>query len=434
MKISIASSGDIPSQWAHSINLVKHAQGFYDLGHQVKIHTVKRLYEDFMEFKIKDIHRLYGINTKIKIEFFRDNSFFYFNDIIPKTLKFLFKIIDLDILSKNVVDPERRIEKKNQNQIPQLKKIFQKLKTNFYISSNIDPEKKISDTCKRNQIDLCYSRAYRTIYYNIQNKIPSVLETHEAHIWKPHVQLVLKLSNSKYFKGIVTISDILKDEFIEAGMPEEKILVLEDAVDLPRYDSIKRSKANLRELLGLPKNKVIIMYTGRLNKGRGIETIIDAASILGDKNLFFLIIGGYTEEINYWRKYKLKKNNQFNLKFLGFIQNNKIPFYHKAADVLLAPYSSKCITVEWMSPIKIFEYMASKVPIITSDVKRVMEICNNGESLFFKESDPINLAETIEKLVNSENLRYSLIEKAYKTAKNYTYRKRCHKILDFYIT
>lgn len=434
MKISIASSGDIPSQWAHSINIVKHAQGFYDLGHQVNIYTVKRLYEDFIKFKIKDIHRLYGINTKIKIESFRDNSFFYFNDIIPKTLKFLFKIINLDILSKNIIDPERRIEKKNQNQIPQLKHIFQKLKTNFYISYNSDPEKKISDACKRNKTDLCYSRAYRTIYYNIQNKIPSVLETHEAHIWKPHVQFVLKLSNSKYFKGIVTISDILKDEFIKAEMPEEKILVLEDAVDLSRYDTIRRSKAELRELLGLPKKKVIIMYTGSLFKGRGIETIIDAASILGDKNLFFLIIGGNTEEINYWRKYKLKKNNQFNLKFLGFIQNSKIPFYQKAADVLIAPYSSKCSTVEWMSPIKIFEYMASKVPIIASNVKRVMEICNNEECLLFKESDSLNLAETIEKLVNSENLRYNLVEKAYKTAKNYTYRKRCHKILDFYMT
>jgi len=61
---------------------------------------------------------LYGINTKIKIEFFRDNSFFYFKDIIPKTLKFLFKIIDLDILSKNVFDPERRIEKKPKTKFP----------------------------------------------------------------------------------------------------------------------------------------------------------------------------------------------------------------------------------------------------------------------------------------------------------------------------
>ncbi len=112
MKISIASSGDIPSEWAHSINIVKHAQGFYDLGHQVKIQSVKRLYEAFLEFKIKDIHRFYGLNTKIKIEFFHDNSFFYFNDIIAKTLIFLFKNINLDILSKNIIDTERRIEKK----------------------------------------------------------------------------------------------------------------------------------------------------------------------------------------------------------------------------------------------------------------------------------------------------------------------------------
>ena len=427
MKIFIVSFGNIPSQWAHSINTVKHAQGFYELGHRVKICTVKRLYEALFKVKIKNVNKFYGISPKIKIKTFTDNSIFYFRELIPH----IFNNLDIRNKKNDEVRSKEGLSKKKA--IFNLNYLYERIKNCFYLNF-LDPEKKISKYCVRSNIDFCYTRAYRVIYYNIQNKIPSVLETHEAHIWKPNLQLILKLRNSKYFKGIVTISDILKDGWIEAGMPEEKILVLEDAVDLSRYDSIRRTKANLRELLGLPKNKVIIMYTGRLNKGRGIETIIDAASILGDKNLYFLIIGGNPEEIKYWRKYKLKKKNQFNLKFLGFIQNSKIPFYHKAADILVAPYSSKCSTVEWMSPIKIFEYMASKVPIIASDVKRVMGICNNGECLFFKENDSLNLAETIGKLVNSDDLRDNLVEKAYKTAKNYTYRKRCHKILDFYMT
>ena len=35
MKICVASSGDIPSQWAHGTNIVKHAKGFYDLVHEI---------------------------------------------------------------------------------------------------------------------------------------------------------------------------------------------------------------------------------------------------------------------------------------------------------------------------------------------------------------------------------------------------------------
>ena len=119
------------------------------------------------------------------------------------------------------------------------------------------------------------------------------------------------------------------------------------------------------------------------------------------------------------------------MKFLGFIQNEKIPYFHKAADILIAPYSSSCSTVEWMSPIKIFEYMASDVPIIASDLKRVIEICNNGECLFFKESDSSDLATKIRELFINKDLRKTLIEKASQTVKNYSYENRCQKIINF---
>ena len=87
-----------------------------------------------------------------------------------------------------------------------------------------------------------------------------------------------------------------------------------------------------------------------------------------------------------------------------------------------------------MSPIKILEYVASRVPIIACGVKKIKERYSIEERPLFNENDSLNLAETIEKLVNSENLRYSLVEKVHKTAKNYTYQKRCHEILDFFTT
>ena len=172
------------------------------------------------------------------------------------------------------------------------------------------------------------------------------------------------------------------------GIPEEKILVFEDAVELNKYDSIKKSKTELKKLLNMPTNKKIIMYTGSIIEGRGIDTILDAANILEDRNLIFYIIGGYSKDIKKWKYYKKRKKIEANVKFLGFIENRKIHLYHKAADILLAPYSTKCSTVDWMSPIKIFEYTASKVPIIASDVKRIKEICNNHECLFFNNDDP----------------------------------------------
>ncbi|MEJ2250741.1 MAG: glycosyltransferase, partial [Candidatus Lokiarchaeota archaeon] len=286
---------------------------------------------------------------------------------------------------------------------------------------------------KKERCEFCYSRAFRTVYYNILNKIPSVLECHEAHIWKPKVKMILNMGRNDNFKGIITISEILKTWYINAGFPEEKILVIDDAIDLTKYDLVKMNKSHLRELLKLPKNKSIIMYTGSLFQGRGIDTIIDAADKFENKNVLFLIIGGKSGEIRYWSKYKESKRNDFNLKFTGFIQNSKIPLYHKAADILLAPYSLSCPTVEWMSPIKIFEYMGSKVPIIASNVNRIKEICQNGECMFFEENNPVDLAKKIDILLSDNNLKSNYVKKAYNTVKKHTYQKRCKKILNFFL-
>ena len=80
---------------------------------------------------------------------------------------------------------------------------------------------------------------------------------------------------------------------------------------------------------------------------------------------------------------------------------------------------------------KLFEYMASKTPIILSKWKRTSEICNNEECLFTSLDDPKDLSEKITILINDKNLRNKLVQNAYQKAKMFTYKKRCQKIIEF---
>ena len=125
------------------------------------------------------------------------------------------------------------------------------------------------------------------------------MESHTPNIKHPDLQRVIKLSHSKYFKGLVTISDILKQNFMKAGIPKDKILVLQDGVDIESFQNIEKTEA--RANLGLPQDKSIIMYCGHLYKGRGIEYILDAAKIL--KDVMFIIVGGFPSDVSYWKKY-----------------------------------------------------------------------------------------------------------------------------------
>ena len=157
-----------------------------------------------MKQKIKDIHRFYGISENLKISNFKDNPLFYLEELKPFNYILWF------------------LKKITRNRIR-------------YIS---DPEKRISEYCWKNSVDVCYCRSYRTVYYNIRNEIPTIMESHTPNITHPDLQRVIKQSHFKYFKGLVTTSDILKENFINAGVPEDKILTLQDGVDVESFQNL----------------------------------------------------------------------------------------------------------------------------------------------------------------------------------------------------
>ena len=76
--------------------------------------------------------------------------------------------------------------------------------------------------------------------------------------------------------------------------------------------------------------------------------------------------------------------------------------------------------------------MASKRPIIASDLPSIKEIVSENEVLFFKADDERDLALKIEKLINDRELQTRLAENAYEKVKNYTWEKRARKIIEIF--
>lgn len=397
MKIAVVSSGHIPSQWAHSINTLKGADAFYKLGHEVEILTIEGFLEKKKRQEIKDIHKFYGVSEDIKILYFRDNPLFYFGELKP----FNYVLWLLKKMTKNRV-----------------RYIF-------------DPEKRISDYCKENSVDICYCRAYRTVYYNIKNEIPTILESHTPNIKHPDLQRVIKLSHSKYFKGIVTISEILKQNFIKAGVPEDKILVSQDGVDIESFQNI-RSKEEIREMLELPQDKKIVVYCGSLFPDKGIEHILLVAKNIPD--VIFLLVGGRERQINTWREYTTSHEIR-NVQFTGFVENSKVPLYLKAADALIMPYKTdqeiKIMDINTTSPLKLFEYMAARRPIISTNIPAISRTIEHGVDGLLAEPNNIQeLTHFVEMVLNDKESSKRLSESSYRKVQDYDWKERCKKVLN----
>ena len=147
----------------------------------------------------------------------------------------------------------------------------------------------------------------------------------------------------------------------------------------------------------------------------------------------FHIVGGLKEDIDYWKSY-LKKFDLDNLYFYGFVPPKETVRYLNSFDILLAPYKRKVTisglgdTSKFMSPIKIFEYMSHKKPIIVSDLPVIREVLNVKNSILV---DPDNIKlwiNSIKKLKDS-NKRERLSQQALNDFKIYTWKNRASSII-----
>ena len=233
----------------------------------------------------------------------------------------------------------------------------------------------------------------------------------------------------KNLHGCVVISKCLKEELMKNNFNSNKIHILHDGVYLDKFD-IDISKNEARKILNLPKNKTIISYTGSLQNWKGYDTFLKSYDHLKNKeNIVYLVVGGSEEQV---RKL-IEKYKDESIIFVPFVENSKIPLFLKASDILIIPNSSKYeISVKYTSPLKLFEYMASKRPIIASDLPSIREVVSENNVLFFKPDDEVDLANKIEKLVNDNKLQNKLIKNAHEMVKNYTWEKRAKKIIEVF--
>ncbi|HIP90608.1 MAG TPA: glycosyltransferase [Candidatus Nanopusillus sp.] len=230
----------------------------------------------------------------------------------------------------------------------------------------------------------------------------------------------------KNLTSCIVISEGLKEELIAKGFKRDKIHVLHDAVDLDKFN-VEISKEKAREILDLPRDKIIVSYIGSLQKWKGYETFLKSYKYLKNRDVIYLVVGGSRRQIE---KLREKYNN---IVFIPFVDNEKIPLYLKSSDILVIPNSSRyTISIKYTSPLKLFEYMASKRPIVASDLPSIREIVSEDEVLFFKPEDEKDLADKIDMLVEDRDLQIKLAENAFKKVQNYTWENRAKRILEIF--
>lgn len=247
----------------------------------------------------------------------------------------------------------------------------------------------------------------------------------ESHTGSYNIWAKLSL---RFSKKIIVISNGLKRFYIDKKIKENKIVVLHDGIRLEDFN-IEDDKEDIRKRLYLPKpEEKIIMYTGHLYDWKGVHVLAEAATKLSNFN--FVFIGGTEKDV---KSFKSKYKNYKNIQVLGHKKNDLIPYYLKAADLLIIPNSKKSIVSRsFTSPMKMFEYMASEVPIIYSDLPSMKEVLNDSNAIFFESDNSDSLVSRIKEVFSGdfEEEVGQLAKKAKKDVEKYTWNNRADIILN----
>lgn len=278
---------------------------------------------------------------------------------------------------------------------------------------------------KKMNPDLVYTRFLYSAFLSLLFGLPTIYEIH-APFERITERIFFFLTNKKKLKKIIVISNSLRDYFLNKyGIDKERISVAPDGADSVE-SGIGFKKISKNE------SEMAVGYIGNLYKGRGMEIISKIAERC--PWIRFHIVGGSPEDLDYWNS---KLSDFENIILHGYVPHRDVNGYMLSFDALIAPYQQKVTiqgkgdTCQWMSPLKIFEYMAAGKAILSSDLPALKEVLRHGEnSLLAPPEDIDGWVSNLELIRKDVELRKKLGKNAKMDFENsYTWKARANNIL-----
>jgi glycosyltransferase involved in cell wall biosynthesis len=213
-----------------------------------------------------------------------------------------------------------------------------------------------------------------------------------THLLFPGVRMAARLTNH-----FIAVSDFVRDHWIEAGVPSDKITTVHNGIGPKAYPAGDLDdRARARQELGLPADAYVVLYYGRVSHGKGVGTLLDAWSRLGlsPDRARLVVVGGSPDDRADDYERGIRARQPAGCHWLPMTAN-VMPALH-AADVVVLP-------AEWQEPFGrvVIEGLASGRPVIGTRAGGIPEILTGEFSeLLIDPHDPIGLAAKMGQLEN----------------------------------
>ena len=212
-----------------------------------------------------------------------------------------------------------------------------------------------------------------------------------------------KLELSLYRKAlhVVAVTDAFKSNLISRGIPQEKISVVKNSVDLEFFRAMPSCRTLIEELR--LEGKFVVSYIGTIGMAHAVDTIVEAAELLkNNEEIVFLIVGegAHKQKI----RALAEKKSLTNIRILPGVTKEKVKEFYSITHLSLVTLQKKPL-FKTVIPSKIFEIMAMGHPILTTvdgESRRIIEEASSG--VFVEPENAAELAATVLNLSKSASL------------------------------
>lgn len=232
--------------------------------------------------------------------------------------------------------------------------------------------------------------------------------------------------------GIFAVTDSLARLLVDGGASRDKVRVITNGVRLDRFE---RSKADgvpkpLREKLN---NRIVIGYVGTFAAYHDTKVLVDGFALARKEvERLRMVLVGEGRFDGEMKNYVAEKNLQDDIYFTGRVGYDSIPDYLHAFDIAANPVKKIYEEDFHGAPIKMFEYMATGLPVVSTDMPNLKRLL--GESVIFVPPDqPEQWGRVFADLAKNESSRRQKGRDAhnYLVENDFTWNGNAKRVQDF---
>ena len=197
----------------------------------------------------------------------------------------------------------------------------------------------------------------------------------------------------------------------------------------PTLQELPRTN-RLREAAGLGPDDRILVYSGIVGPGRGVQPTLAALELLPENVHMVFLSYGMTQWITEFQE-TLPHGHRCHL--VPPVPYDEVVPTVSSADVGLSLIQNTNLSYYLGVPNKLFEYMMAGIPAVGSDFPEISRVINDAEfGLTVDPENPEQIAEAVQRLLNDEALHRQCQENACRSRKKYCWENQVSGLLEVY--